>query len=83
MLWPESNWNPVAGSGGVPEPDSVPGHIVKGQLFVMTNVHAKELAKKEKTIKERRSFQDAMSRGNLGRLHICTLRNSMGDGILA
>lgn len=31
MLWPESNWNPVAGSGGVPAPDNVPGHIVKGQ----------------------------------------------------
>lgn len=76
MLWPESNWNPVAGSGGVPAPDSVPGHIVKGQLLVMMNVHANELVKKGKNVKEMRNVQEAMSREEVGRggLHICSFR---------
>lgn len=62
MLWPESSWNPVVGSGGVPEPESVPGHMVKGQLLVMTNVQAKELVKNVKinATRERRRVGFAM-----------------------
>lgn len=47
-LWPEFNWNPVVGSGVVPAPESVAGHIVKGQLLVMVKRAAEELEIRKK-----------------------------------
>ncbi|KAI3700527.1 hypothetical protein L2E82_45158 [Cichorium intybus] len=41
-LWPEYNWNPDVGSGVVPAPESVAGHIVKGQLLVMVKRAAEQ-----------------------------------------
>lgn len=53
-LCPEFNWNPVVGSGGVPEPAKVPGHMVCGQLFVMVNMDEKAKEKEmEKMMKKK------------------------------
>ncbi|KAI3778803.1 hypothetical protein L2E82_08188 [Cichorium intybus] len=41
-LWPEFNWNPDVGSGVVPAPESVAGHIVKRQLLVMVKRAAEQ-----------------------------------------
>ncbi|KAI3505805.1 hypothetical protein L1887_28089 [Cichorium endivia] len=41
-LWPEFNWNPDVGSRVVPAPESVAGHIVKGQLLVMVKRAAEQ-----------------------------------------
>lgn len=42
----------------------------------MMNVHANELVKKGKIVKEMRNVQEAMSREEVGRggLHICSFR---------
>lgn len=55
-----SNRNPVVASGGLPEPESVPGHIVCGQLLIMVNVYEKEQQKNVKKMSKLVSFQDVV-----------------------
>jgi len=51
-----SNRNPVVASGGLPEPASVPGHIVCGQLLMMVNVYEQEQVKNVKRMSKLVSF---------------------------
>ena len=53
-----SNRNPVVASGGLPEPESVPGHIVCGQLLIMVNEYEKEQEKNVKRMSKLVRFQD-------------------------
>lgn len=56
MLWPDSSWNPVVGSSGVPAPASVPGHIVSGQLLVTVNMQENDLERRKEKMSSRNSF---------------------------